>query len=319
MKQVALNFGNIHQVIKTDNLLLRPIKESDRKFINGLFQDEKIKFFYIVPKESRQDYGHLIDYWLNDAKNGAGVCWIIIQKGRGLFSSDKECGFFSFEFRDSIKNARISYALHPNFRGKGLINKATELVINILKSNGIVKIEADIDMDNFESEKVVEKFGFTANKRIALVDPEMMRDGEIRMRALWKKELIEISSSNSVQRIPLNANAEQLVSVINKVGNEINSKGKHPVLLTQYFYLLGRIKFIEGNYDEAFEQFNICSKIIIKEGMPMNYEIFYWFARIRDTQELKKDAKMYYNLALENYNDNPNLISRDEILSAMNK
>lgn len=314
-----MNFDNIHKEFKSDNILLRPVKDSDRNFINGLFQDEKIKRYYIVPKEAQQDYRRLIDYWLNDVTNGAGVCWIIVQKGSGLFSSDKECGFFAFEFRDSIKNARISYALLPNFRGKGLVNKATELVINLLKSNGIEKIEADIDRDNLESEKVVEKLGFTANKRQALVDPEMMRDGEIRMRALWKKELVEISVPSSNERIPLNASAEQLVPLINSVVNEINTIGQYPHLLTKYFYLLGRIKFIEGGYDEAQEAFGQLNMITMNEGMPENYETFYWFARIREAKGLKEDAKMYYGFALEKYNDNPNLISREEILKAMNR
>ena len=49
-------FNNIHKEIKTDKILLRPVKDTDRNFINGLFQDEKIKRYYIVPKEAQQDY-----------------------------------------------------------------------------------------------------------------------------------------------------------------------------------------------------------------------------------------------------------------------
>lgn len=314
-----MNFDNIHKEIKSDNILLRPIKDSDRNLINEFFQDDKIRRYYIVPKEAQQDYRRLIDYWITDINSGAGVCWIIIQKGNGLFSSDKECGFFAFEFRDSIKNARISYALLKKYRGKGLVNKAAGLVINLLKSNGIEKIEADIDKDNLESEKVVEKFGFTANKRQAFVDPEMMRDGEIRMRALWKKELVEISAPTSNEKLPINASKEQLIPVINNIVNEINSKGQHPLLLTKYFYLLGRIKFIEGSYDEAQDAFGQLNMITMNEGMPENYETFYWFARIRETKGLIEDAKMYYGFALERYNENPSLISRDDILKAMNK
>src|SRR5690349_14255585 len=108
-----MNFNNIYKDIISDNIILKPITEIDRNFINGLFQDDKIKKYFIVPKEARQDYRMLIDYWLNDVKNGAGVCWKIIQKGKGLFSSDKECGFIAFEFRDTLKNARVSYALNP--------------------------------------------------------------------------------------------------------------------------------------------------------------------------------------------------------------
>ena len=54
---------------------------------------------------------------------------------------------------------------------------------------GVKTVEADIDRDNLKSERVVEKMGFTTNKRKALIDPEMMQEGEIRVRALWQKEL----------------------------------------------------------------------------------------------------------------------------------
>jgi RimJ/RimL family protein N-acetyltransferase len=313
-----MNYDNIQTELKTDNIVLTPVKDSDRNFISELFKDEKIRKYYIVPKEAHQDYKRLIDYWLNDVKNGAGTCWIIKQKSSGIFSSDKQCGFISFEFRDTIKNARISYALLPNFRGSGLVSKSVGLVIERLKANGVEKVEADIDRDNLESEKVVERHGFTANKRQALVDPEMMRDGEIRMRALWKKELIELSPSSSDEKIGLNATADVLASKINTVVQEINAKGQHPLLLTKYFYLLGRLKFSEGNYEEAQEAFGQCNMITMNEGMPENYETFYWFGRINDAKGEKGNAKMYYGFALEKFNDNPNLISRDEITKAMN-
>ncbi len=188
-----MDFNKLNEKIQSDNLSLIPISEGDRAFISGMFNDPEIKRYYIVPKEAQQDYRKLIDYWGNDVKNGAGNCWLISQKGSGLFSRDKKVGFIAFEFRDSLKNARISYAILPEYRKKGFATTSVQIIIELLKSEGVEKIEADIDRDNLSSEKVVEKLGFTANKRQALVDPEMMRDGEIRMRALWIKELFDYS------------------------------------------------------------------------------------------------------------------------------
>lgn len=99
--------------LKTDDLVLKKISESDRQFIETMFSDKDVRNYYIVPKEAHQDYRKLINYWLNDISNGAGYTWIIYQKQSELFSSDKTCGFISFEFRDSLKNARMSYPLTP--------------------------------------------------------------------------------------------------------------------------------------------------------------------------------------------------------------
>ena len=109
--------------LKTDDLILKKISDTDRQFIETMFSDKDVRKYYIVPKEAQQDYRKLINYWLHDISNGSGYAWIIYQKGSGLFSSDKPCGFISFEFRDSLKNARISYALKPEFRKKGIISK----------------------------------------------------------------------------------------------------------------------------------------------------------------------------------------------------
>ena len=84
-----MNFNNINQKIAQGDLLLKPISDTDRNFINGLFSDNEIKKYYIVPKEAQQDYRRLVDYWLNDIRNGAGTCWIIIKKGTGIFKNSQ--------------------------------------------------------------------------------------------------------------------------------------------------------------------------------------------------------------------------------------
>lgn len=314
-----MDFNRLNENIVENNLLLKPISEEDRTFINGMFNDPEIKRYYIVPKEAQQDHRKLIDYWNNDVRNGAGNCWIIFQKGSGISSRDKHVGFIAFEFRDTLKNARISYAILPEYRRNGIATKSVQIVIDKLKNEGVERIEADIDRDNLHSEKVVEKLGFTATKRQVLVDPEMMRDGEIRMRALWKKELVEISDNKSTGRIPLSATIDQIAPEINQLIEEINKKGQHPSLLVRYFYLLGRIKFLEKSYEEAQEAFGQCNMITMNEGLPEIHENFYWFAKINETKGETEIAKMYYRFALEKYNDNPNYITKAEIEREMNE
>lgn len=314
-----MNFDKINDTIEGNNLILRPISESDKDFINIMFNDTDIKKYYIIPKEAQQDYRKLVEYWLNDTRNKAGNCWIIYKKGNGIFSRDKKVGFRAFEFRDTLKNVRISCAILPEYRNKGISTNSAKLVIEKLKNEGVETIEADIDRENIKSEKVIEKLGFTANKKQALVDPEMMSNGEIRFRNLWKKSLIDISEVKTSGRIPLSATINQIVPEINQLTEEINTKGQHPTLLLRYFYLLGRIKFLERNYEEAKEAFGQCNMIAMNEGLPEIHETFYWFAKINEANGDNGTAKMYFGFALENYNDNPNYITKAEIEKEMNK
>ena len=90
--------------------------------------------YYIVPKEAQQDYKKLIGYWLNDIQNEAGFAWTITEEGNGIFQSDKKCGFIAFEFRNSTSNARVSYALLPQFRNKGIIGKCLYQILEILRA-----------------------------------------------------------------------------------------------------------------------------------------------------------------------------------------
>lgn len=314
-----MNFNNINGKIDEENLVLKPISETDRSFINGMFNDPDIKRYYIVPKEAQQDYSKLVNYWLNDIRNEAGTCWIIFQKGSGFFSKDKQVGFIAFEFKGGLKNARISYAILPEYRSRGIATTSVQIIIKILRNEGVERIEADIDRDNLGSEKIVEKLGFTTNKIKALIDPEMMRDGEIRIRSLWKKELIEFTENKEPDRIPLNATINQITPRINQIVEEIKSKGQRPSLLVRYLYLLGRIKFLEHNYEEAKEAFGRCNMITLNEGLPDIHENFYWFAKMNEAKGDMGIAKMNYGFALENYNENPDYISKKEIEKEMNK
>lgn len=189
-----MEFNKLNREIEDFNLLFVPVQEKDRNFINNMFDDKLIRRYYIVPKEARQDYRVLLDYWFNDMKNGAGTCWVIHKKSEGFFSSNKKVGFIAFEFRASLKNARISYAILPSYRRKGIAKKSIEIIIARLKNEGVDRVEADIDRDNSYSEKLVDKLGFTCDKSKALIDRDMMIEGDIRFRTLWARDLIDYTA-----------------------------------------------------------------------------------------------------------------------------
>ncbi|OXA73747.1 hypothetical protein B0A67_03490 [Flavobacterium aquidurense] len=314
-----MDFNKINIELKNERLILNPISQNDRTFINEVFEDKDIKHYYIVPKEAQQDYRKLVDYWLNDNKNGAGACWIISEKGTSIFSRNKPCGFITFEFRDTLKNARISYAILPNFRKKGIATLASELIINKLKEQEVLTVEADIDQDNLNSEKVVDKLGFTANKGHALIDPEMLRNGEIRFRALWKKHLVEINTTILNNQLTLNATSEEIEPLLNQLVTEIETKGQQPRLILRYFYLLGRIKFIEENYEEARSLFGECNMTVGNDEFPDTHLYFYWLGRINEAEGNIELAISCFKQANEKFNIDSTDVSKNDIEIALKK
>jgi len=314
-----MNFNQINIQLKNERLTLTPITQNDRTFINEVFQDKDIKHYYIVPKEAQQDNRKLVDYWLNDNKNGAGACWIIFEKASGIFSRSKPCGFIAFEFRDTLKNARISYAVLSKFRGNNIATLASNLIISKLKEQGVLTIEADIDQDNLSSEKVVEKLGFTANKGHALIDPEILRDGEIRFRALWKKHLVEINTAMLNIQLALDTSNEKIVPLLNQLVTEIESKGQQPKLMLRYLYLLGRIKFNEKNYEEARSLFGECNMTVRNDEFPDTHLYFYWLGRINEAEESIELAISCYEQAKEKFNFEATDVSKNDIEVALEK
>lgn len=313
-----MNFNKLNEKIENNNLTLIPISEGDKAFINRMFNDPEIKKYYIVPKEARQDYRRLIDYWRNDVKNGAGNCWLINQKDNGLFSRNKQVGFIAFEFRDSLKNARISYAILPEYRKKGIATASIQIIIEKLKSEGVERIEADIDRDNLSSEKVVEKLSFEVNKRKGLVDPEMMRDGEIRMRALWFKELYDYSqldfhliSEQEFNRLINNR-------TIFKIWEEENSEKYHFSLNTDVTESLVGISEDETTYNITWEllreESHTAKKFLIlcgwgdsrTTGIPGGLPQF-------DYYEIGVEKGLFASLVVHLVSNNPDFFSIDKM------
>lgn len=117
------------------------------------------------------------------------------------------------------------------------------------------------------------------------------------------------------ERLDINTSHSVLVQEILKVKEHIDIEGKKTELVAKYFYLLGRIRFKENNFDESTKAFTQCNFTNSK----FTYEIMYWYARMCEIEGKISDAKMYYKFALEKYYDNNDLMTKDEILTALNQ
>lgn len=171
-----------------DELLLTPVTDQDRPFIRDLFKHEDIRRFYTVSEALRSDYGKLVDYSVQQLSEGRGCMWIIlVQKASGSVP----CGIVSMEFQGTKSNARISFALDPQYRGQAIMGQALVLLMDQLRNNGVKNVTADVDRDNNDSERLLNKLGFVKNQANALFDPLDMK-----LRHLWTKDIFDYGQLN---------------------------------------------------------------------------------------------------------------------------
>lgn len=150
----------------------------------------------------------------------------------------------------------------------------------------------------------------------------MQETGIVRFRHLWKKDLLLKATNDSdskTGRIALNASRSDLVAAYNTIIAKMEAVGQHPSLVAKYFYLLGRVRYVEGNYVEARKLFGQANMVIMQEGLPQNHETYYWFAVMLEIDGKIENAKMYYESALQHFSGDTDLISKDEIQKAINK
>ena len=308
-----MNFRELNKSIENKEIILKPVSQRDIFIIRGMFREPLIKLFYVVPKEIEEDYEKLIDLWILHSKTKQGNCWVIYEKESGLFLEEMPVGIIAFEFKANFKNAKISYAILPEHRGKGFATNSVKILIDVLKNKGVNNIEADVDNNNNMSKKVLEKNGFSPDEKKMFIDPQLLKKGEIRKRTLWVKSFFDTSESQNIEKIELSASINEIVIAINKLITEIKDGGQQPSLLARYYYLLGRFEFLQGAYKEARESFAKSNAITENKKLPELHENYYWFGKINEAKGEYENAQMYFKFALENYTENPNYITKSEI------
>lgn len=151
-------------LIDTDRLSIRYIKVEDFNFIFRLLNDPSwIK--YIGDKGIKTE---------DDAKNyiQTGPLQMYKNFGFGLYlvtlkETAVPIGLCGLIKRPSLENIDLGYAFLPEYTGKGYAFEATKSVLQYGKEQlTIDKIVAITTLDNFSSEKVLLKLGFTFDSLI---------------------------------------------------------------------------------------------------------------------------------------------------------
>ncbi|MCY6354889.1 GNAT family N-acetyltransferase [Clostridium sp. ZS2-4] len=144
--------------IEAEKLILREVKEGDKKEIFNIFSDSEImKYYDLIPFKSIEEAEHLISKFNDDFAKENGIRWGITKK-----DSDKiigTCGFHSWS-KESFK-AQIGYELLKEYWRQGIMAESLKAIILFgFESLNLNRIEALVELENVSSQKLLCNLGF---------------------------------------------------------------------------------------------------------------------------------------------------------------
>ena len=145
------------QLIKTENLLLRPINASDIYLVwKGLSHPEVIKY-YGVSFSTLEETKDQMDWYANIEKEKTGIWWAICDPADEHFYG----AIGIHDIHPEHRKAEIGFWLLPEFWGKGIIPEAsTRIIKHSFEELGLHRIYAYLESENYNSKKVLGKMGF---------------------------------------------------------------------------------------------------------------------------------------------------------------
>lgn len=191
--------------INLDNILLRKVELSDKRFIIELFEEFDIADNYAVAEDIKKDYGNLVVLWFLMMAQNEGIAWIIEYRNDST-KQFEPCGFLVSELTNSKNAVMISYALSMKFRKKGIISKSISAIEGNLSNLGISAFEAFVSERNVDSLSVLKKAGFVKYKKGETIDTTMIIGEDFKSKGLWVKD---ISANQKMDIYVLNEEKKQ--------------------------------------------------------------------------------------------------------------
>lgn len=139
----------------TDDVFLRPIREDDLSFLQGLIDDADETAFmwqgFRDPREWRQRW----EAGRSLIRDGGGVVLVV--------SGEAPAGFISWDEHQWFGRPcwSLGIQLHPQMHGRGIGTRAHQRLVRYLFAQTVVnRIEAYTDSANIAERKALEKSGF---------------------------------------------------------------------------------------------------------------------------------------------------------------
>jgi RimJ/RimL family protein N-acetyltransferase len=144
--------------LRTDRLVLRPLRETDTDALFAIFSDAKVMRYWTTPPwTSRQPAQDMIAADLAQATTDHLRLGIELAENELFLGT---CSLFSINL--TCRRAEVGYGLGSFAWGKGYMHEALQALLDFgFGELDLNRIEADIDPRNGASARTLERLGFT--------------------------------------------------------------------------------------------------------------------------------------------------------------
>lgn len=155
--QLTFNF-NPFPIMETERLTLRELRASD---VNEVYymrsHPEVMKYIGVPLAANMAEAEAYLDRLTNMMSRQEGIWWAITLK-------DAPTMVGVIAYRNFLKEhyrGELSYALHPDLQGRGLMQEALALILDYgFNKIGLHSIEANVDKENTASIRLLERNNF---------------------------------------------------------------------------------------------------------------------------------------------------------------
>ncbi|HCN56734.1 MAG TPA: GNAT family N-acetyltransferase [Exiguobacterium sp.] len=147
-------------VLKTERLVLRPLRASDLDDLFEYTQDEETaRYVTWNANQTIEQAEQFLNYVLSNYEQGNEAPWAIVWKETGKMIGTID---FIHLLLDDNKQAELGYALSREFWGKGIVTEAVARVMAYgFEELKLERIQARCMEPNIGSARVMEKVGMT--------------------------------------------------------------------------------------------------------------------------------------------------------------
>lgn len=143
--------------LRTDRLVLRPLRETDADALFAIFSDAKVMRYWSAPPWINHEPA-----WSMIASDLAQTTTDHLRLGIELASVEALIGTCSlFSISATCRRAEVGYGLGSSAWGKGYMNEALQSLLDYgFGELNLNRVEADIDPRNEASARTLERLGF---------------------------------------------------------------------------------------------------------------------------------------------------------------
>jgi len=152
-----------HPDLVTERLHLRLIQPADADFILQGLSDERVTQYYAVHYHTPEAVQEQMRFYENLLAQGTGAWWAFSLAGQQELIG--ACGLNSIA--PEHRKGEIGFWLLPDYWGAGYVAEAARAVLGYaFEQMQLNRIEAIVEDGNIQSEKLLEKLGFSFEGRL---------------------------------------------------------------------------------------------------------------------------------------------------------